>query len=556
MRNRLSSLLLWIFLAAPVLTLSAITPDGKKDFEVSKNFDILHALFRELDQFYVDSVKPEKALKNAISGLMVSYDPYTNYMAETETDELKFLTTGEYGGVGAMIGQRSGKVIVLEPYEGLPAQKAGLMYGDVLLEIGGVKMSGVNTSRASELLKGQPGTTVKVVYTREGQKKSVEKTILRELVVINQVTWHGLVDDKTGYINLSGFTGKSSQEVRAALLDLKKMGAEKLIIDLRGNGGGLLDEAVSICNLFVPKGQEIVSTRGKVHQWDKTYKTSREPVDTVMPLVVMVNSGSASSSEIVVGALQDLDRAVILGSRSYGKGLVQTTRSIPYNGLLKITTAKYYIPSGRCIQAIDYSNRNEDGSVGRIPDSLTTEFKTRAGRTVRDGGGIVPDIDCKDERGADITYDLMDSLYFFEYANQYYRKHEKIAPVAEFKLSDADYADFLAYVKSQGFSYVSPSKKLLEKLKEAMKKDDFTTSAKMEFSALEAKLDRSLDEHFVTFREEIELMLSTEIVSRYYFQKGELQQSLKFDPCLKRSVEVLNDMDLYRKTLKPAASNN
>lgn len=556
MRNHLSSLLLWIFLAVVPLPLSANTPDGKKDFEISKNFDILHALYRELDQFYVDSVKPEKALKNAINGLMSSYDPYTNYMAETETEELKFLTTGEYGGVGAMIGQRNGKVMVLEPYEGLPAQKVGLMYGDILLEIGGVKMTGDNMNRASELLKGQPGTTVKVVYTREGMKKPVEKTILRELVVINQVTWHGLVDDKTGYINLSGFTGKSSQEVRAALLDLKKMGAEKLIIDLRGNGGGLLDEAVSICNLFVPKGQEIVNTRGKVHQWDKTYKTTREPVDSVMPLVVMVNSGSASSSEIVVGALQDLDRAVILGTRSYGKGLVQTTRSIPYNGLLKITTAKYYIPSGRCIQAIDYSNRNEDGSVGRIPDSLTHVFSTRDGRKVRDGGGIIPDIDCKDERGAEITYDLMDSLYFFEYANQYYRKHEKIAPVADFKLSDADYADFLAYVKSRGFSYVSPSKKVLEKLKEAMQKDNFTTSAKLELSALENKLDRSLDENFVTFRDEIELMLSTEIVSRYYFQKGELQQSLKFDPCLKRSVEVLKDLDLYRKTLLPVSASN
>jgi len=355
---------------------------------------------------------------------------------------------------------------------------------------------------------------------------------------------------------LSGFTGKSSQEVRAALLDLKKMGAEKLIIDLRGNGGGLLDEAVAICNLFVPKGQEIVNTRGKVHQWDKTYKTTREPVDTVMPLVVLVNSGSASSSEIVVGALQDLDRAVIMGTRSYGKGLVQTTRSIPYNGLLKITTAKYYIPSGRCIQAIDYSNRNEDGSVGRIPDSLTHVFSTRAGRQVRDGGGIIPDIECKDERGSDITYDLMDSLYFFEFANQYYRKHEKIGAVADFKISEADYADFLAYVKSRGFTYESPSKKILEKLKEAMVKDNFTTSAKAEISALQAKLDRSLDENFVTFREEIELMLSTEIVSRYYFQAGELQQSLKFDPCLKRSIEVLKDMDLYHKTLRPTPSTN
>ncbi|MCX6309580.1 MAG: S41 family peptidase [Bacteroidia bacterium] len=294
-----------------------------------------------------------------------------------------------------------------------------------------------------------------------------------------------------------------------------------------------------------------MSTRGKMRQWDKTYKTAREPVDTVMPLVVMVNSGSASSSEIVVGALQDLDRAVIIGTRSYGKGLVQTTRSIPYNGLLKITTAKYYIPSGRCIQAIDYSNRNEDGSVGRIPDSLTHVFSTRAGRKVRDGGGIIPDIECKDERGAEITYDLMDSL-----SNQYYRKHEKIAPVTDFKLSDADYADFLAFVKNKGFSYISPSKKVLEKLKEAMQKDNFTTSAKTELEALAVKLDRTLDEHFVTFREEIELMLSTEIVSRYYFQKGELQQSLKFDPCLKRSVEVLKDMGMYQKTLRSAGSIN
>jgi carboxyl-terminal processing protease len=556
MHNRLNSLLLVLLIPALALPVKAGTPVGTKDFEISKNYDILHALYRELDQFYVDSVKPEKALKSAINGLMSTYDPYTNYMAETETDELKFLTTGEYGGVGAMIGPRNGHVVVLEPYEGLPAQKAGLQYGDILLEIGGVKMVGDNMSRASELLKGQPGTSVKVTYTREGLKKPVEKTILRELVVINQVTWHGLVDGKTGYINLSGFTGKSSQEVRAALLDLKKMGAEKLIIDLRGNGGGLLDEAVSICNLFVPKGQEIVSTRGKVHQWDKTYKTTREPIDTVMPIVVMVNSGSASSSEIVVGALQDMDRAVILGTRSYGKGLVQTTRSIPYNGLLKITTAKYYIPSGRCIQAIDYSNRNEDGSVGRIPDSLTKVFHTRIGRQVRDGGGISPDIECKDERGADITYDLMDSLYFFDYANQYFRKHEKIAPVADFKITDADYADFLAYVKSKGFSYVSPSKKLMEKLKEAMKKDDFTSSAKTEITALESKLNRSLDENFATFREEIELMLSTEIVSRYYFQRGELQQSLKFDPCLKRSVEVLQDMDLYRKTLNPEGSKH
>ncbi|HEY5499847.1 MAG TPA: S41 family peptidase, partial [Bacteroidales bacterium] len=360
---------------------------SKKDFEISKNYDILHSLYRELDQFYVDSVKPEKALKNSINGLMSSFDPYTDYMPESETGDFKFMTTGEYGGVGAMIGQKEGKVVILDLYDNTPAQKNGLLPGDILLEINGVKMEKQTISRASELLKGQPGTEVKLLIQREGTSKPFLKKILRELVVINQVTYHGLVADQTGYINLSGFTSKASQEVRQALIDLKKQGATKLIIDLRGNGGGLLDEAVSICNLFVNKGQEIVSTRGRAHQWDQTYKTSREPIDTVIPIIVLANSGSASSSEIVCGAMQDLDRAVILGTRTFGKGLVQTTRPIPFNGVLKVATAKYYIPSGRCIQAIDYSNRNEDGSVGRIPDSLTTEFSTRVGRKVRDGGG-------------------------------------------------------------------------------------------------------------------------------------------------------------------------
>jgi len=528
----------------------------KKDFEISKNYDILHALYRELDQFYVDSVQPEKALKSSINGLMSSFDPYTNYMPESETQDFKFLTTGEYGGVGAIIGQQNGKVVVLDPYQNMPAQKAGLLAGDILLEINGVKMDKESINRASELLKGQPGTEVKLLIQREGSSKPIEKKILRELVVVNQVTYHGLVNGKIGYINLSGFTSKATQEVRQALVDLKKQGAEKLILDLRGNGGGLLDEAVSICNLFVNKGQEIVSTRGKVHQWDQTYKTTREPVDSVMPIVIMANSGSASSSEIVCGAMQDLDRAVILGTRTFGKGLVQTTRNIPYNGVLKVTTAKYYIPSGRCIQAIDYSNRNEDGSVGRIPDSLTTEFSTRAGRKVRDGGGIQPDIECKDDRGASISYYLMEGYYFFDYANRYYRKHEKIAPIADFKVSDADYADFLEFVKSKNFTYDSQSKKAFNKLKEVLDAEKYADDVKSELDSLGAKLNRNLDADFATSREEIELLLSTEIVSRYYYQSGEMQQSLKFDPCLKKAIEVLNDPEMYRQTLISSSVKN
>lgn len=524
-----------------IASVQLLNAQNKQAFEVSKNFNILHTLYGELNQFYVDSVKPEVALGRAIEGLMSAYDPYTNYIAEAETDELKFITTGEYGGVGAIIGQRNGKVLVFEPYQGLPAQKSGLQYGDVLLEIGGVKMVGSDMNRASELLRGGPGTTVEVVFMRSGLKKPVKKIITRELIQMNQVTWFGLVGEKVGYINLNSFTTKSTQEVRNALIQLKSMGAESLILDLRGNGGGLLDEAVSICNLFVPKGQEIVRTKGRISQSERIYKTIQQPVDTLMPLVVLVNSGSASSSEIVAGALQDLDRAVILGNRTFGKGLVQTTRSISYNGVLKITTAKYYIPSGRCIQAIDYSNRNEDGSVGRIPDSLTHVFKTRSGRPVRDGGGIIPDIKCMDQLTSQLAMDLMDSLYIFEYANRYFQKHEKISAVSEFKLQESDLQDFLAFIQSKNFKYENRSFKMLEKLKQLIKEDGMLDQTASEIQLLESKLSAGLEADFKAGISEIELLLVSEIVSRYYFQSGKLQASLKYDPCVQKAIDLFKD---------------
>jgi len=532
--------------------LSTARVNAQRSFEVARQWDILHMLYRELDQYYVDSLSPEKVLTKAINGLMSSYDPYTNYVPESETGDLKFMTTGEYGGVGAVIGQRRGKVYILEPYENMPAQRAGFKAGDEILQIDNIKMEEATSQRASELLKGEPGTEVTITISREGSKKPIKHTIVRELVQINQVTYYGLVEPGVGYINLNGFTDKAAREVQAAVLSLKAQGAQKLILDLRGNGGGLVNEAVAICNLFVPKGQEIVSTRGKQRQWDQTYKTTKEPIDTLIPLVVMVDRGSASSSEIVCGALQDLDRAVIVGSRTFGKGLVQTTRSIPYNGMLKVTTAKYYIPSGRCIQAIDYSNRNEDGSVGRIPDSLTHVFSTRAGRQVRDGGGIQPDIVCENEWMSTMSYYLSEGMYFFDYANEYARKNATIPPVEEFTLSEEVIADFLRFVKERGFTYEKDSKKVLNELKSTLKEEAMSEMVKEELAALEAKLDNNIDADFVTYRKEVELLLSSEIVSRYHYQAGELQQSLKFDRCLKEATRVLNDMALYRNKLKPS----
>jgi len=542
-KSMVISALLFLFLAFPL--------SAQKSFELSKQWDILHMLYRELDQYYVDSVTPENVLGNAINGMMSTFDPYTNYIPESQTGDLKFMTTGEYGGVGAIIGQRGGSVIILELYENMPAQRAGLKPGDVLLEIDNVKMDAGSNQQASDLLKGEPGTELTVIVKREGVEKPIKRKFLRERIQINQVAYHGMIDAEVGYINLNGFTDKATLEVQRALMELKGKGAKKMILDLRGNGGGLLDEAVSICNLFVPKGQEIVSTKGKQRQWDQTYKTTKEPIDTIMPLVVLANSGSASSSEIVCGALQDLDRAIILGTRTYGKGLVQTTRSIPFNGMVKLTTAKYYIPSGRCIQAINYSERNKDGSVGRIPDSLMHTFSTKSGRTVRDGGGIQPDIVCKDREGSTLLYALIDGMHFFDFANRYARIHETIPPIESFTLSDTDFSDFLQFIKERGFTYERDSQKELTKLKRLLEDEQLADRVKDELKALEAKLvNADIESDMKANQSDVELMLSTEIVSRYRYQSGELQQSLKSDPCLQQAVRVLNDAEGYKKALR------
>jgi len=391
-----------------IIIVSAITISGfafmglnnidNKNFEIAKNLDIYFSLFRELNTFYVDEVDPGKLVKESIDDMLSSLDPYTNYIPESDIEDFRFMTTGEYGGIGALISKHGEEIIISEPYEGFPACKSGLMAGDVILEVAGKSTEKMTTEDVSNLLKGSAGQTVNLKIKRYGQKKPLNIDIVREKIVIEPISYYGMLNDEVGYIHLSNFTKDCSEKVKKAMLDLKEAkGAKNIILDLRGNPGGLLIESVNLCNLFLNKDCEVVSTKGKVSQWDKVYKTTGNPVDTEIPLVVLVNRGSASASEIVSGTMQDLDRAVVIGTRTFGKGLVQTTRDLSYNTKLKVTTAKYYIPSGRCIQALDYSHRNEDGSVGHVPDSLISEFSTKNGRKVYDGGGVVPDIKIEDK---------------------------------------------------------------------------------------------------------------------------------------------------------------
>jgi len=527
-------------------------PTENRNFAITKNFDILHAIFRELDTYYVDSTKINEVFENTIYGMLSSYDPYTDYIPKEDISNLKFITTGEYAGVGSGITHRDNKTIFSEPYEGMPAQLAGVQFGDEIVEVDGEKMAGHDATYVSERLRGEPNTVVKLTLKREGETKLIHKDIIRQRIIIDQVRYYGMIEPETGYIFLSSFTDRSYSEVLHAFKDLKSQGAKKMILDLRGNGGGLLTEAVSICNIFVPKGEHIVTTKGRDRVSDRIYKTMREPVDTEIPLVVLVSNGSASSSEIVSGALQDLDRAVIVGTRTYGKGLVQSTRELPFEGVLKVTTAKYYIPSGRCIQAIDYSNRNEDGSVGRIPDSLANDFETRHGRIVRDGGGISPDVTVELDDYSSLTYQLATKQYFYDYANKFFREHSSIAPINDFQLTDEDYAQFCDYVVERGIKYDLRSQLLMKELKKALKLEGYYEEASEMYEALEKKLSKDLAEDLKLFRKEIEPMLSTEIALRYYYQKGEIQQSLKDDKTLKKGLEILNDSDLYQSLLAPS----
>ena len=528
-----------------------------KNFEIGKNLDVFNSLYRELDMFYVDSINAEQLIRTGIDAMLESLDPYTTYIPETELEEFKFMTTGEYAGVGAVISMDKDKNIVInEPYEGKPAAKAGLKAGDIIFSIDGEKLQGVSVSEASEKLKGRPGTKIKLVIQRPGEKKKLTVPIERELIQIEAVTYSGVLTDSIGYIFLNNFTDKSGQEVRDALLKLKdEHHIKSLILDLRGNPGGILEEAVQVVNLFVPKGELIVSTKGKVKQWDKSYRTTIEPIDTLMPLVVLTNSGSASASEIVSGALQDLDRAIILGTRTFGKGLVQSTREVAYDGNLKLTIAKYYIPSGRLIQALDYSHRNPDGSVGRVPDSLTNVFKTSKGRLVRDGGGINPDVTIEAKKVPTIAMYLMMDNVIFDYATQWAIGKDKIASPEIFTITDEDYENFKHFVKERDFTYDRQSEKVLKNLKEVAEFEGYMDTASEEFKALEAKLKPDLDRDLDKFKPIITAQINEEIIKRFYFQKGKVRAALRDDIQLQEAIKLLNDKEAYSKLLSAPEQN-
>ncbi len=528
-----------------LLILTGFNRDEKL-FLVDKNLDIYYTLVRELNLFYVDDINPTDLVKTSIDEMLESLDPYTTYIPESDMEDFKFMTTGEYAGIGAMITKHGDQVVISEPYEGFPAQKAGLKAGDILLEVAGKSTKSMSVEDVSNLLKGPANKVVDVKIERPGQKKNLELAIVREKIQIDAVPYYGMLDDETGYIRLSNFTQNCANEVKKAFVELKEQqGAKKLVLDLRSNPGGLLMESVEIVNLFVPKGSEVVSTKGKVKQWDKTYTATENPIDTLMPMAVLVNQGSASASEIVAGALQDLDRAVIVGTRTFGKGLVQTTRDLSYNTKLKVTTAKYYIPSGRCIQALDYSHRNEDGSVGNVPDSLISEFTTKKGRKVYDGGGIVPDIKIDLDRLSSLSINLARKFMFFDYATKFANEHESIASAEEFELNDETFSDFKAFVKERQFSYQSETEKVFKELMETAKEEKYFDVAEVEFEQLKMKIGHELDQDFESFKDELKEMLTDEIVTRYYYQKGAIKSAIQDDKGIEKAKETLKDPNAF-----------
>lgn len=543
--------------AAAIVALSLIAGAATRNnkAEISRNLDIFNSLYKELQTFYVDTIDASKSITTAIDAMLDDIDPYTEYIPQDKQDAFKRMTTGEYAGIGSMIMQRDGNVYISEPLVGSPAFQAGLRSGDRILTIDGDSVKGWTTEKASTRLKGSAGTVVKVSVCRPYVTDSIISVdITRRKIQEPSVPFYGVVRDDIGYIVLTSFTDKSAAEVKDALLKLKADPRVKsIVLDLRGNGGGLLEAAVKIVSYFVPKGTEVLRQRGRELTNEKVYKTTSAPIDTKIPLAILVDGGTASSSEIVSGALQDLDRAVVIGQRSFGKGLVQTSRPLPYEGMLKVTIAKYFLPSGRLVQAIDYSHRNPDGSVSRIPDSLTNVFTTANGREVRDGGGITPDIKVKYGTPNRMTYNVVESFKIMDYATRFAATHDSIAPAAKFVITDDIFEDFRSFVNPSTINYDRVLDKMIDNLREGAKHEGYMTdSVSAQIDVLATMLKHDPDHDFNTARPDIERLLSNEIVSRYYLRPGQIENALRFDECLDSAAKVLNTPGRYSEILRPA----
>ena len=530
--------------------------DDNKDFETTKNLDIYYNLFKNLNTLYVDKIDPAKMIQTSIDEMLKSLDPYTVYIPESRMEDFKFMTTGEYGGLGASIKDYKGSMIVTDVYENFPAQKAGLVPGDVIIAIDGKNVEGKTTDQISELLKGQSGTSIVLQIRKPISKTILEKKITREQIKIESVPYYTMLDKEIGYLILSSFTENSGEEVKKALVSLKAKGAKSIIFDLRDNPGGLLMESIKICNFFVPRGKEIVSTRGKFASNNTSYTTSEQPLDTTISLAILVSSGSASASEIVSGAMQDMDRAVIIGERTYGKGLVQTTCDLTYNSKLKVTTAKYYIPSGRCIQALDYSHRKADGSVGTVADSLRNEFRTKHGRSVFDGGGVFPDIETKDEDLGNIIENLLDKNVIFDYVTKFQTEHKTIDSAETFTLTDEEYSNFIVFAKAKQFDFQTETDKRINALEDEAKKENYLASVKDDIDALKKKISSEKRNDFTKYKEQIKLIIGSEIASRYYYQKGRIRYNIGHSKDLKEAVAVLKDKNKYLAILSGKAGTH
>jgi carboxyl-terminal processing protease len=533
----------------PTVTCGRLSADDRT-FSIGKNLTIFNAVFRDLDLLYVDSLKYDKMTADAINYMLSQTDPYTVYLPEEDTEDIAMMTSGEYGGIGSVISQRNNTIYISDPYEGMPAQQNDIRAGDIISAIDGVSTEGMTVSDVSARLRGTPNTVINLQLKRYGEENPIERTFMREKIQVKSISYSSVVADRTGYLLLNDFTDHSAIEVKQAINEMvKQHRIRSLIIDVRGNGGGLIDEAVKIVGYFVPKGTAIVTTKGKEKSSERVFRTPSEPVYPDMKLAVITDRGSASASEILAGAIQDLDRGVIVGERTFGKGLVQNIRPIAYGGHLKVTTAKYYIPSGRGIQAIDYSNRNEDGSVGRVPEHLTSEFTTKNGRKVRNGGGILPDTLSNDERTLNIAYYLYADNLYFDYATKYKHEHPSIPSPDLFELSDADFDDFTAFIKEKNFGYATQTEKYFNELIEIAKYEELYNRIAEDFESLKAKLVPDIDENIKENKDDIVQLLTTEIIKRYYYQKGEIAYSLRTDKDLKIALDILHSEEKYNRIL-------